>query len=73
MPETPRSPTTPPPAAGPAAPPAATPPRTLAGPKLSPNVPQEISHSGQHYIELRLAPTDFIATARAAAAKGGQR
>jgi hypothetical protein len=35
------------------------------GPTLSSNVPQQVTYSGQHYIELRLAPTDFVATARA--------
>lgn len=40
-----------------------------AGPILSDNVPQEVTYSGQHYIEIKLRPTDFIATARALADK----
>jgi hypothetical protein len=43
------------------------------GPVFSYDVPQEVTYSGQHYIELRLAPTDFIATARSAGeTKDGQ-
>lgn len=39
-----------------------TPPRT-GGPVLSYNVPQQVSHSGQNIIELRLEPRDFLASA----------
>jgi hypothetical protein len=37
---------------------------TGTGPILSYNVPQDVTYSGQHYIEIQLAPEDFIATAR---------
>ena len=43
-----------------------------AGPILSESVPQEITYSGQHYIEIKLAPSDFVATARAAANQEGR-
>jgi hypothetical protein len=39
------------------------------GPVLSANVPQQVSYSGQNFIELALPDTAFLATA---AAKGGQ-
>jgi hypothetical protein len=39
------------------------------GPILSANVPQQVSYSGQNFIELDLPETAFLATA---AAKGGQ-
>lgn len=34
------------------------------GPILSYDVPQDVTYSGQHYIEIQLDPGDFIATAR---------
>jgi hypothetical protein len=40
--------------------PSTTPPS--AGTLLSDNLPQQVSLSGQHYIELVLDPRDFIAT-----------
>jgi hypothetical protein len=40
-----------------------------AGPVLSDDVPQELHHDGQFYIQLMLAPADFIATARGLAAE----
>jgi hypothetical protein len=45
--------------------PAATP--TTSGPVISPNVPQSVSYSGQHYIELALPADWFVAGAQAAA------
>ena len=46
---------------------------TLAGPVLSYDVQQPAHADGQHYIQLMLAPTDFIASARAQfAGKDGQ-
>jgi hypothetical protein len=39
------------------------------GPILSANVPQQVSYSGQNFIELDLPEAAFLATA---AAKGGQ-
>jgi hypothetical protein len=44
------------------------------GPVLSDEVPQELHHDGQFYIQLKLAPADFIATARglASGTQGGQ-
>ena len=44
---------------------------TGTGPILSYNVPQDVTYSGQHYIEIQLAPEDFIATARARLAGEG--
>lgn len=46
-----------------------TPVAAAAAPILSANVPQQISYSGQNFIELQLPGTAFAATA---AAKGGQ-
>jgi len=51
---------------------AAEPPAGSA-PVLSYNVPQQVNHSGQNYIELRLEPSDFIASAAAAQRKEVQR
>jgi hypothetical protein len=48
-------------------------PSTLAGPVLSYDVQQPAHADGQHYIQLMLAPSDFIASARAeSAGKDGQ-
>ena len=44
---------------------------TAGAPTLSYEVPQQVTYSGQHYIELRLDPTDFIATARSSERKDG--
>lgn len=45
------------------------PAREIAGPVISKAIPQEVAYDGQQFIELKLAPTDFIATARGLAAK----
>lgn len=55
-----------------------TPPNALAalasgGPQLSGDLPQQVSYSGQNYLELRLDPTDFVATAQAAGSQGAHR
>lgn len=43
------------------------------GPLLSANVPQQVSYSGQNYIELRLPPSAFIASTQGTEHEPGGR
>jgi hypothetical protein len=48
-------------------------PTPSGAPLLSGNVPQQISYSGQNYIELRLPPNAFVASAGRGATDGSSR